>query len=94
MITVIVEGKVTDNAAFDALMREILADTRAFDGCEGISVHRNQDDEAGILLIEHWDTRPQYEKYLKWREDNGTLAKIVALLEGAPSVRFFGNTGV
>ena len=94
MVTVIVEGTVTDNDAFDALMRDLLADTRAYDGCEGITVHRNMDEASKVVLIEHWDTRAQYDKYLKWREETGVLGKIGALLDGPPSIQCYSNVGV
>ena len=94
MITVIVEGVVTDNDAFDALMRDILADTRAYDGCEGLTVQRNLDEAAKIMLIEHWETRAHYDRYLKWREETGVLGKIGELLDGPPSIRFYSNVGV
>ncbi len=94
MMTVIVEGTVKNNDEFDALMRSILADTRAYDGCEGITVHRNLEESANIMLIEQWETRAHYDKYLAWREETGVLAKIVELLEGPPNIRFYSNVGV
>jgi len=94
MITVIVEGTVTNNDAFDQLMRDILGDTRAYDGCEGITVQRNLDEPAKVMLIEHWQTREQYDKYLAWREENGSLGKIGELLDGPPSIRYYSNIGV
>lgn len=94
MITAIVEGVVKDNAAFDALMRGILADTRAYDGCKGLTVQRNMDDSAGVMLIEQWESRAHYDKYLAWRQETGVLGKIVALLEGPPNIRYFTDVGV
>jgi len=94
MVTVIVEATVKNNDEFDALMRSILADTRAYDGCEGITVQRDMEDSANILLIEHWESRTHYDEYLAWREETGVLGKIVALLEGPPNIRFYSNAGV
>ena len=54
---------------------------------------QNQDDTNTLVLIEQWDTRGQYEKYLAWRQESGTLAKIVELLDGPPSIRYFDPTG-
>lgn len=94
MVTVIVDGTVNDSKAFDALMRDILADTRAYDGCEGITVQRNQDDASKVLLIEHWESRSHYDKYLAWRRETGVLGKIGELLDGPPSIRYYVNVGV
>lgn len=94
MVTVIVEGTVKNNDEFDALMGSILADTRAYDGCEGITVQRNMEDSANVLLIEQWESRAHYDKYLAWREETGVLGKIVALLEGPPNIRYYTDVGV
>lgn len=94
MVTVIVEGKVKDNDAFDQLLRDVLGDTRAYDGCEGITAQRNVDDASGVMLIEHWESRAHYEKYLAWREETGVLGQLAGLLDGPPSIRFFENVGV
>lgn len=94
MVTVVIEGTVKNNEEFDALMRNILADTRAYDGCEGVTVQRNLDQPSQTMLIEHWQSRGHYEQYLKWREETGVLGKIGELLEGPPSIRFFANVGV
>lgn len=94
MVTVIVEATVKDNDAFDSLMRNILPDTRAYEGCEGITVQRNLDESSQIVLIEHWESRPHYDKYLAWRQETGVLDQIVALLEGPPVIRCYADVGV
>jgi quinol monooxygenase YgiN len=94
MVTVIVEGTVKDNDKFDALMKEILGDTRSYDGCKGITVERNTEDAASIVLIERWESRDHYDKYLGWRQETGVLGQIVELLEGPPNIRYFEDVGV
>jgi quinol monooxygenase YgiN len=54
-------------------MKDTLVDTRAFEGCEGISVIENQDNPTQVLLLERWETREHYEAYLKWRTDRGDM---------------------
>lgn len=93
-ITVLVEGTVKDNDAFDALMREILPDTRSYEGCEGLTVKRNMDESAGVVLVENWQSRAHYDKYLGWREETGVLGEIGALLDGPPSIRYFEDVDV
>ena len=72
---------------------EILPDTRSYDGNIGIELVQNQDDANTLVAIEQWDTRAQYEKYLAWRQESGTLAEIVELLDGPPNIRYFSPTG-
>ena len=39
-----------------------------------LHVVQNQDDPTGIVIIEQWETRVQYEKYLAWRTKRGDMA--------------------
>lgn len=73
--------------------RQILPDTRAYDGCEGVEVQQNQDEKTNVVLIERWATRPQYEKYLAWRTETGALEALGALVAAPPSIRFYDDTG-
>lgn len=43
---------------------------------------------------EQWATRGQYETYLAWRTETGALDKLVAMLDGPPSIRFLDHVGV
>ena len=76
----------------DALIdfiRSIIPGTREFDGFEGISMHRNTDDSDQIALVEVWASRAHHEKYLSWRTERGDFGQVVAMLTGAPSIRYF-----
>ena len=53
--------------------KDTLVDTRAFDGCEEISVLSSQDDPAMFIILEQWQSREHYEAYLKWRTDRGDM---------------------
>ena len=93
-VSVILEATVKDMDAFEALLIKELPATRSYEGCEGLTVHRNVDDTANVVVIERRETRPHYEKYLAWREETGVLDQLVALLEGPPNIRFYSNVGV
>ena len=77
----------------DFLKSELHA-TRGFDGCNGLTFHKHQDDPTTIIAVEDWDSRQQYEKYLAWRTDRGDFEKLVGWMHGDPSIRFFDNLGV
>tara|TARA_B100000767_G_scaffold273191_1_gene302676 strand:- start:926 stop:1219 length:294 start_codon:yes stop_codon:yes gene_type:complete len=72
-------------ATFDA----ILPDTRNYEGCIEVKVLANQDDPANIVLLEKWKTRADYEAYVAWRAEQGTLESLGALLASPPSIRYF-----
>ena len=70
-------------------LKAALPDTRAFDGCMTLHVVQNQEDPTGIVIIEQWETRPQYEKYLAWRTERGDMDTFGAMMAGEPNIRFF-----
>ena len=95
-VLVLVEFNVKPENAGDVanFVRELLPDTRGFDGCNGLTLHRNQDDSNYMVFVEDWDSRQHYEKYLAWRTERGDLEKLLGWLVGEPSFRYFDNAGV
>ena len=72
-----------------AFFKEVLPDTRAYEGCQGVDVYGNLDESANIVLYERWDSRDHYQRYLKWRTDTGVFDKMGAKLAGPPSIRYY-----
>jgi len=70
---------------------DILPDTRAFDGCEGVTVHANQDVPEQLALVERWASRGHYETYFAWRQERGDVEKLAALIAGPPNIRYFDD---
>jgi quinol monooxygenase YgiN len=60
---------------FVEYLRTALPDTRAFDGCEGVTVHRDLDEPNRIVMVERWASREHYVKYVEWRSTRGSLIK-------------------
>ena len=54
----------------------------------------NQDEPLNLVLLETWETREQYEKYLAWRSETGALEALGAMLSQAPSIRYFDNLDI
>ena len=75
-------------------LKNILPDTRSYDGCIEVQVVGNQDDPLNIILLETWETREQYEKYLAWRAETGALDALGAMLSEAPSIRYYDNLDI
>ena len=90
-ILVLLEAQVKSEDVSDmkSYLAEILPDTRAYDGCERIGVYFDIEDTCNMVLVEHWDSRAHYEKYLAWRTETGVLDKIGAMLAGPPNIRYF-----
>ncbi len=75
-------------------LKRILPDTRSFDGCISIAVVQNQDDPTGLVVLEQWNSRQHYERYLQWRTETGVLNELVSMLAGEPKFRFLDHFGV
>jgi quinol monooxygenase YgiN len=54
-------------------LRDQLVDTRKFDGCIGVNVLSDPDDECHVQLFERWESREQYEAYRQWRRGDGDV---------------------
>jgi len=74
-----------------ALFDEALVDTRGYDGCEHVAVHRDQDAPDRLVLVERWTSRPHHERYLQWRADRGDGPRLADLVAGRPTVRYLDD---
>ena len=90
-ITVIVgfEAKPEQAVQFKTMLTEALTDTRAYDGCHGVDVYNNVDRDGDLVLVERWESRAHYEKYLGWRTESGMMDQVGPMLTGEPSIRYF-----
>ena len=74
-------------------LRAELPNTRAYDGCQRLTAFLDEDGKT-FVLVEHWDSKEHYEKYLAWRAAPGpgfaSLGDLGNLIEGDPSIRYFG----
>lgn len=95
-VQVIMEVALKDGGEqeFRDFMREIIADTRAYQGCVSIEFTRNQDSPNELLVMEKWDSRADYEKYLQWRMETGALTRMADAFDGQPKLRFFDPLGL
>ena len=73
-------------------LKEVAPDTRSFEGCQDINIYQ-EDDGIGVVMVEHWDSKAHYEKYLAWRVETGVMDKLGAMLADPPVIRFAENTG-
>ncbi len=50
-VLVLLEVNATKPDELEAFFRDELHHTRAFDGCEGLTIHRNMDDSNNIVIV-------------------------------------------
>ena len=71
------------------MFTENFKQTRVYDGCIDIYMTRSHDDPNELLLVEQWETRPHYERYLAWRAETGVVDKLAAMAAGEPTITYF-----
>lgn len=71
-----------------AVLREILADTRAFDGCLGVDILVDSTNPAHVLVVEQWESMEHDAAYRAWRAGEGASG-LGALLAAPPVLTHF-----
>ena len=90
-VSVLLEGflKEGERDGFTALLTEKFKVTRTFDGFQTIDLTYNVEDPSNWVITELWDTKEEYQKYLQFRQEDGTLDEVASVCRDAPSVRIF-----
>ena len=91
-MSIVVILKVTasdgNTEAVKQLFIDTLPDTRAFDGCNGVSAYTVQDQPDVVTMIEKWESREHYEKYMAWRSTTSAMGELMELAAGPPSIEY------
>ncbi|OZD07390.1 antibiotic biosynthesis monooxygenase [Rhodococcus sp. 06-235-1A] len=69
-----------------ALLRTVLAETRAFDGCLGVEVWVDEENEAHVIAYETWESAEADAKYREFRAGPGKITELPPLLAAAPTL--------
>ncbi len=95
-VTVLLEITVPPekSAAVEAMLAEMLVDTRKFDGCLGVDAIRNQEDPGNFVLIERWQSRTHHERYNAWRAETGASSSAAAEVSATYAIRWFDELAV
>ena len=75
-----------------AFFGSILPETRAYEGCTSVDTLQNADDADNVVVVEVWESREQYEKYLAWQRERGVSDRLKQALAEPPSIRHFHET--
>jgi len=89
-VLLIVEIKVKPETKEDlkSYLKEILPDTRSFEGNQGLDEYFDIEEKDVMVLVEKWQSSEHYHKYHEWRVSTGTLDKFRTFFAGKPSRRF------
>ena len=90
-VSVLLEGNLNEGERdnFTALLTEKFRLTKTFKGFQTIDLTYNVEDPSNWVITEIWDSKEDYQKYLQFRQEDGTLDEVAAFCRDAPSVRIF-----
>jgi quinol monooxygenase YgiN len=71
------------------ILREVLADTRNFDGNLGVDVLIDRDDPAHVIAHERWASIEHDSAYRAWRATEAGSSALSTVLAGPPTLTFF-----
>lgn len=66
------------------ILRRVLAETRAFDGCLGVTVVQDPADPGRLTAVEQWASLEQDTAYRQWRAGDGAITDLPEVLAAAP----------
>ena len=58
--------------------KEILPDTRSFEGCQGVQLYESKESPTKMTIHARWTSEDAQKKYMSWRMDTGALDKIIS----------------
>ena len=73
---------------FTSFIKEILPDTRSYDGNRGAWFYANQEDEANIVIAELWDSVEHHTRYVEWRTETGVMDRVESSLAAPANLRY------
>ncbi|AMM18829.1 monooxygenase [Frondihabitans sp. PAMC 28766] len=81
-----------DPAEVDRIEREVLAQTRAYAGNEGIEVIVDDSDPTKAIVVEKWESPEAHDAYVAWRATPDGANELVKLMAAVPVTRVFSTT--
>ncbi|MDH3618884.1 MAG: antibiotic biosynthesis monooxygenase [Nitrosopumilus sp.] len=69
--------------------KEILPDTRSYEGCQGVHLYENQETPTKLTIHAKWTSEEAQKKYMAWRIETGELDKLTPMLSEPPSMQFY-----
>ena len=70
-------------------LKEILPDTRSFEGCQGVQLYENKESPTKLTIHAKWVSEEAQKKYVAWRMETGALNKLMTMLSEPASMPFY-----
>ena len=69
--------------------KEILAETRSYEGCQGVHLYQNKETPTKLTIHAKWVSEEAQKKYIAWRMETGEFDKLSAMLAESPSMQYY-----
>ncbi len=69
--------------------KEILPDTRSFEGCQGVQLYENKESPTKLTVHSKWASEEVQKKYGVWRMESGAVDKLTSMLSEPMSMQFY-----
>jgi len=70
-------------------LKEILPDTRSFEGCQGVQLYENKKSPTKMIIHSKWISEEADKKYMAWRTETGVFDKVAPMLTAPPSLELY-----
>jgi|APCry1669189070_1035195.scaffolds.fasta_scaffold29120_2 quinol monooxygenase YgiN len=74
--------------SFLELLKVALIDTRNFKGCISIETYTDEEDPNSVWLLQKWQSRNDYDEYVKWRLANGMIEALAPFVSKPLEITF------
>ena len=92
-VTIELQVDPTKMAEFLNVMAAAAPDTRAFNGCRLFDIYVDDNTPGRVLFYEIWDSKPQQQAYLAWREETKFRDQIAPYLTGGKPANYYTKFG-
>ena len=92
-ITLEADIKPGERETLLSLLKRLLPETKVYKGFISISIHIEK-NSSHLLFFEKWESIPDYEAYLSWRQDTGVMNQLGALFSEPPTIRYYNTENV
>ena len=89
IVTVSLDVKEDYTDELKGFFKEILPDTRSFEGCQGVQLYESKESPTKMTIHAKWTSEEAQKKYMEWRIEHGSLEKLMPMLSEPPNLQVF-----
>ncbi len=89
IVTVSLDVKEDSAEELKKYFKEILPDTRSFEGCQGVQLYESKESPTKMTIHSKWTSEEAQKKYMEWRIENGSLEKLMPMLSEHPNLQVY-----